>query len=76
VVAVAPRPTATLPPRQPGQIPGQLDNRPQRIDVVPQQGVPVAPVAPSRQFFPTFSFGGGGGGGGARGPDLTRDSGR
>ncbi|MET0605406.1 MAG: DUF2155 domain-containing protein [Beijerinckiaceae bacterium] len=68
VVAVAPRPTATLPMRQPGE------NRPQRIDVAPQQGFPVAPIAPARSFFPIFNFGGGGGP--ARGPDLSRDSGR
>jgi hypothetical protein len=78
VVAVAPRPSATLPPRNPnlppGQIPGQPGGRPARIDVAPQQGVPVAPVEPARRFFPTFSFGRGGGGGGI--PDPGRDSGR
>lgn len=76
IVAVAPRPTATLPQRQPGQpAPGvaSADQRPARIDVAPQQGVPVQPVAPARRFFPTFSFGGGGGG---SGPDISRDSSR
>ena len=78
VVAVAPRPTATMPQRQPGQgLPGQpglpgQQTAGRRIDVAPQQGVPVAPVAPTRRFFPTFSFGGGGG----RAPDPGRDSGR
>ncbi len=70
VVAVAPRPTATLPQRNPNQPPAGLAAAQRRIDVAPQQGVQVQPVAPSRRFFPVFNFGGGGGGGG---PDLTRD---
>lgn len=42
---------------------------PQRIDVEPQRGVPVAPIAPARRFFPTNPFGGGGGGVGGFSPD-------
>ncbi|MGL4496169.1 MAG: DUF2155 domain-containing protein [Beijerinckiaceae bacterium] len=42
---------------------------PQRIDVAPQQGVIVAPVAPARRFFPTNPFSGGGGGTGGFAPD-------
>ncbi|WP_342362716.1 DUF2155 domain-containing protein [Terrarubrum flagellatum] len=72
VVAVAPRPQATLPQRQPNQNTDVARAERPKIDVAPQQGVLVQPVAPARRFFPTFSFGGGGG----AGPDLSRDSGR
>ncbi|MGL4325837.1 MAG: DUF2155 domain-containing protein [Beijerinckiaceae bacterium] len=52
--------------------PGAAVGQPQRIDVAPPQGVPVAPVAPARRFFPTNPFSGGGGGGaGGFSPDRS-----
>lgn len=55
-------PARTDQPRKPA-------GAPQRIDVAPPQGVPVAPVAPARRFFPTNPFGSGAGGQGGFSPD-------